>query len=85
MPSADGRQARAAGIQPGIQLAASIGHADSLILPRDGIAWQCLVGADGLPALRQFPLGTAAEPGIGVGEQGLELPGLQFGKTCREA
>ena len=43
-------RARAAGLQPGIQLAASIGHADTPILPSDGIAWQCLVGPDGQSA-----------------------------------
>ena len=40
-------KARAAGLLPGIQLAASIGHADSPILPSDGIAWQRVVGPDG--------------------------------------
>lgn len=43
-------KARAAGLQPGIQLAASIGHADTPILPSDGIAWQRLVGSDGQTA-----------------------------------
>lgn len=40
-------RARAAGLAPGIQLAASMGHADTPILPSDGVAWQRVVGPDG--------------------------------------
>lgn len=41
---------RAAGLKPGIQLAASIGHADTQILPSDGGTWQRVVGPDGQSA-----------------------------------
>ncbi len=43
---------RTAGFLPGIQIANTLGHADLLAMPAEGIAWQQMIGPDGRQALR---------------------------------